>query len=254
MTNGTREYADSALPVGQTFTDDAAGISITPLSVSDAGATISVTLGPGACTPGTPGLKLSSQSAAVAPGSTVPYTLTLTNTDSSSCGPTAFDLNGAVPTGWNAAFAAQSLVVSPGASASTTMQVTSASTAAAGTYNFTAKAANASRAAAASGSYAVAAPLVIAASSSSPSYATGSEAIIAASVYKAGLPVSGATVTFKITAPNGKTSSAKASTDANGAATYLYNLRRKPAGIYRVVATVSAGGSSATGSTSFNVY
>ena len=46
MTADTWSQDDSTLAVGQTFTDDQAGISITPLSVSDAGATIEVTLGP----------------------------------------------------------------------------------------------------------------------------------------------------------------------------------------------------------------
>ncbi len=223
--------------------------------MSDAGATIEITFGPGACSPGTPGLKLTSAlSAAVAAGSTASYTLTLANTDSSTCPASAFNLSAAVPAGWHAVLGSPSLTASPGASASTTLQVTSSSTAAVGTYSVTAQGADASRTVTASAPYAVAAPLVIAASTSSPSYATGSEAIIAASVYKGGLPVSGATVTFKITAPTGKTSSAKASTDANGAATYLFNLRRKSTGAYRVVTTVSVGGYAATGSTTFNVY
>ena len=255
MTAATWQYSDSALAVGQTFTDDQAGISITPLSVGDAGATIEVTLGPGACTPGTPSLKLTAAlSAAVAAGSTTSYTLALANTDSSTCPSSSFNLSAAVPAGWGAVFGSPSLTASPGASASTTLQVTSSSTAAVGTYSVTAQGADASRTVTASAPYAVAAPLVIAASSSSSSYATGSEAIIAASVYKAGLPVSGASVTFRITAPTGKTSSAKASTDSNGAATYVYSLRRKSAGTYKVVATVSVGGSSATGLATFNVY
>jgi hypothetical protein len=256
MTSGTRQYQDSALLVGQTFSDDQAGISITPLSVSDAGATIAVTLGPGACNPGTPTLKLTpSQSSAVASGSTVSYTLTLTNSDSSSCGSSTFGLRAAVPSGWSGVFATPSLPVAAGSSASTTLQVISASSATAGTYSFTTQATDASRTASASGAYTVAAPLTISASTGSATYPLGSDAVMAASVYKGGLPVSGATVTFKITPPGGKATSAKTVTDANGAATYVLSLRRKAAaGTYSILAAVSTGGSTASATTTFKVY
>jgi hypothetical protein len=255
MTSGTSQYQDAALALGQTFTDDQAGLSLTPMSVSDAGASVSVTLAAAACTPAAPSLTLApGQSAAVTAGSAVSYTLTLKNTDNQSCGSSTFSLRSAVPAGWSASFASPSLLVAPGNSASTTLQVTSAPNAAAGTYGLTAQAADPSRTAAASASYVIAAPLTLSVSSGSGSYLTGSNAVVAASVYKGGLPVSGATVTFKVTAPSGKTTSGKVTTDANGAAAYVYSLRRKPAGTYSVLATVSTGGSSASGTTSFKVY
>ena len=70
-----------------------------------------------------------------------------------------------MPAGWRAVFGSPSLTASPGASASTTLQVTSSSTAAVGTYNVTAHGADASRTVTASAAFAVAAPLVIAAES-----------------------------------------------------------------------------------------
>jgi hypothetical protein len=253
---GTADMRDAALPVGQTFTDEQAGISMTPLSVSDAGATIEVTLGPGACAPGTPSVKLtSSQSAPVAAGTPVTYALTLTNTDSAACSSSSFNLSAVVPTGWNAAFASPSLAVAAGGSASTTMQVTSALTAVAGPYSFTAKAVDSSRSAVASGSYSVAAPLAIHVSSGSPAYSLGSEAVIVARVSKGAVGIAGATVTFRITPPGGRTSSAKAVTNASGEATYVLSLRRKATiGTYSVLATVTTGGSSASATTTFSVY
>ena len=60
------------------------------------------------------------------------YTVSVTNKDSAACNDASFDLLAAAPAGWTAAFASGSLTLAPGASGSTTLEVTSPASAADG--------------------------------------------------------------------------------------------------------------------------
>src|SRR5205823_7409443 len=75
-----------------------------------------------------------SQSQWVQPGTTVPLTVSVTNNDSTGCTASTFPLQATMPTGWTATFTTSALPLSPGASASTTLQVASPATAAGGFY------------------------------------------------------------------------------------------------------------------------
>src|SRR4029077_7229206 len=62
------------------------------------------------------------------------FTLSVTNNDVSPCASSVFTLGSSVPSGWKGALSKSSLTVAPGASASATLTVTSATTAANGSY------------------------------------------------------------------------------------------------------------------------
>ena len=101
----------------------------------------------------------SSTTSAVAPGTAVNYTVAVTNNDPGTCNSSTFSLGGSFPSGWTAAFTAPSLSLAPGATGSTTLRVTSPTTAAGGTYSLQARASDPSVAlhdATASASYSVA--------------------------------------------------------------------------------------------------
>lgn len=160
------EWADAALAVGKTF-NDGNGVSITLLSASSSGASVSVSVGGQSststtptCTHANPGIALSpGQSASVAAGTAVSFTVSVTNSDSSACSSSVFNLASAVPSGWSGSLASASLTLAPGASGSTTLTVTSSATAAAGSYGISVSATNASTAgysASASATYSVA--------------------------------------------------------------------------------------------------
>jgi len=157
---------DPALTVGQSFTDSLSGVSITTNSVSTTGASVTVTLNspppPSTCTHVAPLVSLGpSQTAGVAAGTTVSFTLSVTNKDVSPCTASVFSLTSSVPSGWTGALTAASLSVSPGASASTTLKVTSPTSATNASYTASSSAKNTAAAtvsASASASYVVSNP------------------------------------------------------------------------------------------------
>jgi hypothetical protein len=113
------------------------------------------------CTAAAPTLSLSGSSAAVAAGSTVSYTVNVRNNDSAQCGTTSFNLARTVPTGWTGALSAATIALAPGASGSTTLQVTSPASAAQGDYGIgtgISSTVGGTHTASASAIYAVAAP------------------------------------------------------------------------------------------------
>jgi len=152
------DWNDPALDVGQTFSDPSSGVTIRVVSAAASGASVSVDV-PAVCAHANPLVSMSpSTSQAVAPGTAVSYTVSVTNRDASQCSSSSFTMTAAVPTGWAASFASASLAIAPGATASTTVRVTSATSAAGGTYSITTTATNASSSsykASAAASYAV---------------------------------------------------------------------------------------------------
>ncbi|MBI3145179.1 MAG: peptidase M11, partial [Pseudogulbenkiania sp.] len=108
------EWADAPLAVGKSYTDSN-GVTITLVSANSSGASVSVSLNgqtptpTPTCTHANPGIALSpGQSAAVAPGTSVTYTLSVTNTDSSACSSSVFNLAATVPAGWSRTLASPS--------------------------------------------------------------------------------------------------------------------------------------------------
>jgi hypothetical protein len=120
------DLRDPALVVGESYTDDAAGLTITPLWTDSAGAAVNVSFGTETCIQANPSLDLSpAESQWVEPGTPVSYTITVTNKNSAVCPVSEFYVEATPPSGWNAALASPTLILEPGASASTTLTVTS---------------------------------------------------------------------------------------------------------------------------------
>lgn len=75
-------------------------------------------------------------------GSTLVYTTSVTNTDSSECGSSTFNMTATIPANWSGSFVNSTLTISPGSSPTTTFSLTSNTTATSGDYTFTNKATN----------------------------------------------------------------------------------------------------------------
>lgn len=254
LTPATESWMDPALTTGQSFTDPDAGLTITILSADNSGAVVSVSFGTQQCNAANPTVTLS-PGPVVAAGTAVSYTVTVTNNESVACAAATFDLQASVPGGWPASLAQTTLSINPGASASTTLQVTSPSTAAGGTYTVGVTASNSSQPAysgSASGTYVVSSPPSMTVSSNQASYSRNQTATITALVSADGSAVVGATVAFTMTRSNGSTVTGSGVTGSNGVATFKYTFRRKnPAGMYQVLAKTSVTAVAISATTSF---
>jgi hypothetical protein len=258
LTPASASWMDPALTTGQSFTDPDAGLTITILSADNTGAVVSVSLGPQQCNAANPTVTLSpSPGPMVAAGTAVSYTVTVTNNDIVGCAATTFDLQASVPGGWPASLAPATLSISAGASATTTLQVTSPSTAAGGAYTVGVTASNISQpvySGLASGTYVVSSLPSITLSSNQASYSRNQTATITALVSADGAPVVGATVAFTMTGSNGSTGKGSGVTGSNGVATFKYTFRKKnPAGTYQVLAKTNVTGVAVSATTSFVV-
>lgn len=261
MTPETTTHFDPGLTVNRTYTDESAGISITPLSVSDSGAVINVSFGsstpPAPCTLANPTVSVSpSATQWIGAGSSFTYTVTVTNNNSSSCANTSFNVQPTLPAGWTATVASPVLSLNSGAAAATTVQVFAPVSAADGFYNIVFGASNytaPSYSASASVSCAVYSSLGVSASPSQPGYTGNQTASVTANIRANGSPAAGASVTFTMTKPDGKTLVVSEVSDANGTAVFYYRFNRKrdPSGTYLVSIDASLNGVSGKGSTSF---
>lgn len=262
MTPATSSWSDPALTVGQSYTDSAAGVTFTVLSVDANGANVSVTFSAGGtstCSRANPTVTLSPSSQSVTVGGALSYTMTVTNKDSSACTLSSFNLTAAMPSGLTPSFAASSLSIAPGASASTTLTVSSSSSLATGSYNFTATGANSaatSYLASASGTTTMLAPISISVSETADksTYSRNQTATLTATVTSSGAALSGASVNFTITKTDGSLATASATTGSDGKASYKYRIKQKdPLGTYQSKADASYSGSAASATVSFSV-
>ena len=134
MTPSTTSWQDPALTLNNTFSDPAAAITITPTWL-DSTAGVSVTIGGGvSCVRNNPSVTISPTPQPGLAGATLSYTISVTNNDT-ACPVSSFAQQATVPGGWTASVAAPTLSIAAGATASTTMQVTSAASATAGSYS-----------------------------------------------------------------------------------------------------------------------
>jgi len=196
----------------------------------------------------------------VQPGSTVSLTLSVTNNDSPSCAAATFSLQGTVPTGstgWSAILTTPTLTLSPGASASTTLQVSSPATAAGGFYTIGVTATN-SATPAYTASTAATVVLVTGLSVTvtvTPNPASRGQAVTSTAAVSAnGAPVANASVTFTITKANGTVVKQTATTDAAGKAVAKLQLKRNdPIGPYQDRADATVNGIVGSATTGFTV-
>jgi NPCBM-associated, NEW3 domain of alpha-galactosidase len=248
---------NEALAVGRSYYDAAIPVTVTVLSANSAGATVSVQFSGPTCSPGNPAVALSpSGGSPTGPGTSVPYTVTVTNNDSSSCVASGFNLQANLPNGWLASFATPTLTVSPGATASTIMTVTSSSSASSGSYAVGVDATNGSSAysGSTSATYNVASALAVSVSTDRSRYTRKQWVTMTSNVSANGSPVQGASVSFTMTKSNGATVTQSATTGSNGSASARFQLRKQdPPGSYQGRGAASAGTVSGTAVTSFMV-
>lgn len=262
-TNTYTELADGALAVGQSYTDAAAGVTLTLAWTTANGAAVDVLLQGGAptCVRSAPTVSLGGGGTAVAAGTAVGYSVSVSNRDSAACAASSFSLAGSVPAGWATQLGATTVVVSPGSTANTTMTVTSVANAPAGSNGIgvgTASAAGAVHTANASATYVVAiasGALSDTVGTDKAGYLKGETVYLSALVKRDGAAVSGAAVKFTVVLPGGTTTLLSASSGADGYARASYKLGKgkNAAGGYGVRADASLGGATAAAAAVFTV-
>jgi uncharacterized repeat protein (TIGR01451 family) len=154
MTPATSSWSDPALPVGTTFQNAAANVSITPTGVSATNATVNVTVGGASCVRLAPTVTITPAQQEGLPGTTVTYTVSVQN-NGTGCGASVFALQATVPSGWTAGLGLSSLTLAEGATGSTSLQVTSSATAGAGSYGLSLSTSEAGLSGSAAASYTV---------------------------------------------------------------------------------------------------
>lgn len=257
---GMVDWMNPALKVGARFTDSQAGITIAPLWADASGIGVDVQIGSSqpSCVRASPTLAVSGPAQSVSAGTSVIYSISLTNNDSTACGTSGFGLTRSVPTGWSGTLAATAVSLNPGATASTTLSVTSPANAASGSYPVGVGATHSnatSYGASTSTTYTVAATgLTETVSTNKAVYVRGETVSMTATVKSGSAAVSGASVSFRLTKSNGVIATHTATTSSSGVATYNLRLGKKDvAGTYQLRADASSGSQSATATTSFSV-
>ena len=140
MRPAANDWTHPALEVGSSFSDG--GITITPVWAEDTlGVAVSLGGGGSTCVRNAPTVKVTPAQQQGKPGTAVSYTVSVTNNDS-GCTMGSFKQQATVPNGWAANFTASTLGIASGATASTSLTVTSSAAAAAGVYSVSPKASN----------------------------------------------------------------------------------------------------------------
>jgi Bacterial Ig domain/Gametolysin peptidase M11 len=137
-----RTYLLQNLAAGQTFSDATNGIAITNQGIAGGTASVAVSLGGAACARTAPAISIGPGSQSAAPGTTVAYSVTVTNLNSAACGTSTFNLGQGLPSGFSGSFAAASLAIAAGSSSSTNWSVAAASNVPDATYTLNASAAD----------------------------------------------------------------------------------------------------------------
>jgi M6 family metalloprotease-like protein len=232
-------WYNTALAPGQSWTDPYSNVSISVLSATSGGLTVSVSYGTVPCTSSVPSVTVSPPDPSIYPGQSANYTVSVTNNDSSGCPSSTINLGSTEPSGWSTTLSSSAVTLSPGQSASVTLGKDAPAGTPPGTYpvNLSASASASSASATANATVRTPPSLAVNVSVAGASFTRPSTIPITASVTNGGTPTSGASVTFTLTAPNGSTTTQTASTGSNGAATWNDKLNsRSLVGTYSVTA------------------
>ncbi len=232
-------WYNTVLAPGQTWTDPYSNISISVLSATSTGLTVSVNYGATPCTSSAPGVTVSPLNPSIYPGQSASYSVSVANNDSSGCSSSTINFGSTEPSGWSTSLSSSSVTLNPGQSASVTLGKGAPSGTPAGTYAVNVNAAKSSLTTSGTANATVMTPpsLAVSVSVSGASFTRPGTVPITASVTNGGAPASGASVTFTVTTPNGSTTTQTATTGSNGAATWNYKLNAKSlAGTYSVSA------------------
>jgi uncharacterized membrane protein len=156
-------------------------------------------------------------------------------------------LKSSLPAGWTTGFSLSSLTLSPGQTATATMTKNIPAGIAPGTYQVDATAWNANHSTTALASAGVTTPPIAVVVTAVPASVKARDNVtIEARVSNMNGAVSGATVTFTVSRPNGPVTQV-ATTNSSGIATWIFKAQQK--GNYSVMATASSNGVSATSNT-----
>jgi hypothetical protein len=264
MTPGTDSWHDPALPVGASFTDPDAGVTISVRSVEATGAYVDVqigSVGSTACVHNMPVTTLSpSPTVLAAPGATLQFTVSVTNQDTSDCPASTFNLSDFAPVGWGTAFSTSMVTIAPGASASASMTVHVPATAAGGSYSVMATGTSANAPGYTSSASVTctlpSAPsdLSMQLSTDASSYTRNQTIKVFGVVTTSGVAVSGIPVAFTVTRSDGTKVTGSGTTDNYGTATFVLKVKGKyPVGTWRVDSRVTTGGTTVSGTGTFNV-
>ncbi len=261
MTPGSadNDWGDPALGFGQSFSDADSGVSIHAVAGYGANARVDVGLAqPAGCAMAAPLLALSGGTQPVPAGTAVSYAVSLTNKDGAGCAAATFNLNSTLPTGWSGGFANGTLIVAPGASAQTSLSVTSASSTAAGSYSIGASASNAVATQYTGSGSAVqtvgGGTLSTSVATSRTLYSTRDTIVATATVLAGTTPLANASVVFVFVKPDGGSVVKNALSDAKGLASASYRLSRKePTGAWQVNEVATQGLAQASASAGFVV-
>ena len=211
------------------------------------------------CTRSAPTLSMSGSGSSVPAGTAVSYSVTLTNNDSSACASTSFSVARSVPTGWTGTLGTSSLTLAPGASSSTTLLVTSPTTAAVGSFGIgtgVSSSVGAAHTASASSTYVVvAASFTSTVITNKSRYIGGETVTLTASVLKNAAAANGAAIVFRITAPNGAVTTLTATSNSSGNASVTMPIVKSKASIggYNVNVTATLTGLTTNAASKFRV-
>ncbi len=232
-------FFSPALLAGQSWSDPYTNLSLSVLSATSSGLTVAVNYGPTPCTAAAPSVTVSPLNPSIYPGQSAGYAVSVTNNDSSGCSSSTIDLGSTAPSGWFTSLSAPSVTLSPGQSASVTMDKGAPAGTLAGTYAVNLNAATTASSASGTANATVMTPpsLAVSVSISGASFTRPGTVSITAAVTNGGTSSSGANVTFSLTAPNGASTTQTATTSSNGTAIWNYKLNAKSlTGTYSVVA------------------
>ena len=258
LTPQTDSWDDPALVLGQSFSDTNAGVTIMPVSMTASSAAVQVTMTPQPCVRANPTVTVSpGQSQWVPAGTTVSYTMSVTNTDGSGCASSTFALGDAVPAGWMALLGTPSLTLSPGASGSAGLQVASPGGTPDGFYQLSQAASNTAAPTyqgSTQSTYVVASSLSVSVSTGQATYSRNQFATMTATVRGGTAPVSGASVAFTVTKANGSVATGTATTNSSGQASYKLRIQKQDTpGTYAVSVNATLGNVAGAATTSFQV-
>jgi M6 family metalloprotease-like protein len=241
-----------ALAAGQTWTDPYTNLSLSVLSATSTGLTVSVNYGAVPCGSAAPSVSISPSDPSIYPGQTASYTVSVTDNDSSGCSSSTINLSSSQPSGWSTSLSAASVTLSPGQSGTVTMGKGAPSSTAPGTYAVNLNAATSTHTGSTTANATVmAAPsLAVSVAVSGSTFTSNQKVSITASVLSGGVAAAGASVTFTMTKANGSKITQTVTASSTGKATWTYKIGQKdPKGTWSAVAQATYNSHTVTSNT-----
>lgn len=244
-TPATSSWYDPALATGLSWTDPYSNVTVGIQSATSSGLVASVSYGALPCVRANPVVSLSPANPSVVAGGSVTYTIAVKNSDSAGCAATAFTLTSAQPSGWGATLSPAIVTVNPGQTVNASMMLTPPAETIPGTYPVSVTGSDSTRAATGTANCSVtltSPPLAVTASVSGSAFPARSNVSTTAVTLSGSSAVSGASVQFTLSKPNGTSSVYTTASSNTGAATWNYKLGPKDtAGLYTVTAKATFG-------------